>query len=75
MLANKQYDGAIREYGAVLALHPLDKADTEFHLAEAYLATGQKEKAEESVLAALEVAPDYKPAQKLLLQLKQGPTN
>ncbi len=75
LLDDKQYDGAIREYSAVVALHPLDKADAEFHLAQAYMATGQKDKAEESVLEALEAAPNYRPAQKLLLELKQGSTN
>jgi tetratricopeptide (TPR) repeat protein len=69
----KQYDGAIREYIAVVASNPLDKAGAEFHLAQAYLAAGQKDKAEESVLAALEVAPGYRPAQKMLLELNQSP--
>jgi len=67
----KQYDGAIREYVAVVASSPLDKAGAEFHLAQAYLAAGQKDKAQESVLAALEVAPGYRPAQKMLLELNQ----
>jgi hypothetical protein len=71
--AQKQYDGAIREYGAVVASNPLDKAGAQFHLAQAYLAAGQRDKAEESVLAALEVAPGYRPAQKMLLELKQSP--
>jgi len=72
LYAQKQYDGAIREYIAVLALSPLDKAGAQFQLAQAYLAAGQKDKAEESVLAALEVAPGYKPAQKMLLELNQS---
>jgi cellulose synthase operon protein C len=71
--AQKQYDGAIREYNALVASHPVDKAGAEFALAEAYLATGQRDKAEESVLAALETAPGYRPAQKLLLELQQSP--
>jgi tetratricopeptide (TPR) repeat protein len=71
--AQKEYGGAIREYGAVVASNPLDKAGAEFHLAQAYLAAGQRDKAEESVLAALEVAPGYRPAQKMLLKLKQSP--
>ena len=33
--------------------------------------SGQKDKAEENVLAALEAAPGYRPAQKLLLEIKQ----
>lgn len=72
LLASKQYDGAIREYTALVALHPLDKAGAEFALAQAYMAAGQKDKAEESVLLALEAAPGYKPAQKLLLELNAG---
>jgi tetratricopeptide (TPR) repeat protein len=69
----KQYDGAIREYVAVVASNPIDKAGAEFHLAQAYLAAGQKDKAQESVLAALEAAPGYRPAQKMLLELNQTP--
>ena len=73
LYAQKKYDGAIREYIAVVASSPLDKAGAEFHLAQAYLAAGQKDKAQESVLAALEVAPGYRPAQKMLLELNQSP--
>jgi Flp pilus assembly protein TadD len=72
LYAQKQYDGAIREYAAVVASGPMDKAGAEFHLAQAYLAAGQKDKAQESVLAALEAAPGYRPAQKLLLELNQA---
>lgn len=72
LYAGKQYDDAIREYTAVAALNPLDKAGAQFHLAEAYLAAGHKDKAEESVLSALEAAPGYRPAQKLLLELNQA---
>lgn len=73
LLAQKQYGGAVREYAAVVASAPLDRAGAQFHLAEAYLAAGQRDRAEESVVTALEAAPDYRPAQKLLLQLQQGP--
>jgi tetratricopeptide (TPR) repeat protein len=73
LFALKRYDGAIREYVAVVASNPLDKAGAEFHLAQAYLAAGQKDKAQESVLAALEAAPGYRPAQKMLLELNQSP--
>jgi tetratricopeptide (TPR) repeat protein len=68
--AQANYTGAIREYSAVVALNPLDKAGAQFNLAQAYFATGQCDKAEESVLLALEAAPGYRPAQKLLLQIK-----
>jgi tetratricopeptide (TPR) repeat protein len=69
-LAQKNFPGAIREYGAVVALHPLDTASAQFDLAQAYFAAGQRDKAEDAVLASLEAAPGYRPAQKLLLQLK-----
>jgi TolA-binding protein len=68
--AQSNYPGAIREYSAVVALSPLDKAGAHFKLAQAYYASGQKDKAEESVLAALEAAPGYRPAQKLLLEIE-----
>jgi Tfp pilus assembly protein PilF len=42
----------------------------EFDVAKAYMAEGDKAKAEESVLASLEAAPGYKPAQKLLLEIE-----
>jgi len=69
-LAQANYAGAIREYQAVVALNPLDKAGAQFNLAQAYYAAGQKDKAEENVLLSLETAPGYRPAQKLLLQIK-----
>ncbi len=68
--AQANYPGAIREYTAVVALNPLDKAGAHFKLAQAYYASGQRDKAEESVLAALEAAPGYRPAQKLLLEIE-----
>ena len=68
--AQANYPGSIREYTAVVALSPLDKAGAQFKLAQAYYASGQRDKAEESVLAALEAAPGYRPAQKLLLEIE-----
>ncbi|MGA7341884.1 MAG: tetratricopeptide repeat protein [Terracidiphilus sp.] len=73
LYALKQYDGAVREYNALIASNPGDKAGAQFSLAQAYFAAGQKDKAEDSVLAALEIAPGYRPAQKLLLELQQPP--
>jgi Flp pilus assembly protein TadD len=69
-LAQGNAAGAVREYSAVLAMKPLDKASAQFDLARAYLAAGNKAKAEESVLASLEAAPGFKPAQKLLLEIE-----
>ena len=70
---DKQYDGAIREYNALAASNPVDKAGAQFSLAQAYFAAGKRGQAEECVLAALEIAPGYRPAQRLLLQLQQSP--
>ena len=67
--AQKKFDPAVREYNAVVASNPVDKAGAQYNLAQAYFAAGQKDKAEDSVLAALEAAPGYRPAQKLLLEL------
>ena len=73
LYAQKRYDGAILEYNARVASNPVDKAGAEFNLAQAYFAAGQKDKAQETVLAALEIAPGYRPAQKLLLELQGSP--
>jgi Flp pilus assembly protein TadD len=70
LYAQKDYDGAIREFNALAASNPVDKAGAEFELAQAYYAAGQKDKARDSVLSALEIAPDYRPAQKLLLEIE-----
>jgi tetratricopeptide (TPR) repeat protein len=72
-LAQENYPGAIREYNAVVATHPLDAASAQFDLAQAYFAAGQRDKAQEHVLASLEAAPGYRPAQKLLLELQDSP--
>ncbi|HEX4642147.1 MAG TPA: tetratricopeptide repeat protein [Candidatus Acidoferrales bacterium] len=70
--AQNNFSGAIREYNAVIAMNPVDKASAQFNVARAYFAAGEKNQAEDHVLSSLEVAPDYRPAQKLLLQLKDS---
>ena len=70
--AQNNFQGAIREYNAVIASNPLDKASAQFNVARAYFAAGQKDLAEDHLLASLEAAPDFRPAQKLLLQLKDA---
>jgi tetratricopeptide (TPR) repeat protein len=70
--AEKNFTGAIREYAAVVAMQPLDKASAQFNLARAYFAAGRKNEAEDHLLASLEAAPDFRPAQKLLLQMKDS---
>ena len=60
---------AAREYQAVLALDPADKAEAHYRLAMAYQALSDQTNARRQVLAALEIAPGFRPAQKLLLEL------
>jgi hypothetical protein len=64
--------GAIREYQAVLARSPIDPAQAHYDLARAYRSNHQEELAKDEVLAALEIAPGFRPAQKLLLELSGG---
>ena len=61
--------GAIQELQAVLARNPLDPAQAHYDLARAYNLNHQPNQARDEVLAALETAPGFRPAQKLLLEL------
>jgi len=70
-MANHDTTNAIREYKAVLAMHPLDQAGSHFNLAQAYQAAGQQDQARDEVVASLEAAPGYRPAQKMLLELSK----
>ena len=61
--------GAIREFGAIVAHNPLDPAKAHYDLERAYNLNHQKQQATDELLAALETAPGYRQAQKLLLEL------
>ncbi len=63
--------GAVREYRAVLSLKPADIAQSHYDLAKALRAAHRSDEAKDQVLMALEAAPDFKPAQQLLLELSQ----
>jgi tetratricopeptide (TPR) repeat protein len=71
LLASGDVTGAIREDEAVLALRPQDMAESHYELAKALNAAHRLNEARDQVVIALEAAPDYKPAQQLLLQLSQ----
>jgi cellulose synthase operon protein C len=62
---------SIREFQAVVALKPSDVAESHFDLAKALERAGKKAEARDEVLQALEAAPSFKPAQRLLLELSQ----
>lgn len=66
-LGEKQ--SAIRELAAVVAGKPLDVAGANYQLARAYLAANRINEARDAVLNALEAAPGFKEAQRLLLEL------
>ena len=61
---------ASREFRAVLALNPVDRAAAITDLAESYLKSGKRAEARKETLAALEIAPSYERAQSLLLDLR-----
>ncbi len=63
---------AIREYRAVVALNPIDRAAAEYDLARAYKAAHRHQEAFEHVVSALEAAPGFRPAQQMLLELSEA---
>lgn len=61
--------GAINEFRTLVAMNPVDTAGANFALAQSYHAAGRYVDAKDAVFQALEAAPGFKPAQKLLLEL------
>lgn len=68
-IAQNRPQVAIREFKVELAGKVIDAAQAHYDLAQAYNEAKQPDKAKDECFAALEVAPNFKPAQKLLLQL------
>jgi tetratricopeptide (TPR) repeat protein len=60
---------AVRPLAALAAMDPIDPADVHFRLAKAYYELGERDQARREVLKALEEAPRYRDAQRLLLEL------
>lgn len=56
----------------LLALGPLDVAEVHFRLAEAYHTNGNRERARRHVLMALEEAPRFRDAHRLLLKIAES---
>jgi tetratricopeptide (TPR) repeat protein len=61
----------VREREAVVALGPVDRVEALYQLALAHHEAGDDVQARKSVLRALEDAPNYAPAQTLLLTLQE----
>lgn len=70
-LDNGDANVAVREYRAVLAMRPSDPAQSHYDLARALVAANHTDDARDEVLASLEAAPGFKPAQQLLLKLNK----
>ncbi|MGD8360220.1 MAG: tetratricopeptide repeat protein [Gemmatimonadota bacterium] len=67
----QDYEGAVRERRALLALDPVDKADAHYRLALALAEAGELPEARSEVLKALELAPTFEEALELLLDLRE----
>lgn len=64
---------ALDEYQILLALDPLNKADANLKIATAYKALNNAEMTMQYLMTALDIAPQYRPAQALLLELSRTP--
>ena len=60
---------ALVEYKALLAMNPQDLAEAHYRLAKTYVAVEDRAKGREHLLYALEIAPHYREAQQLLLEV------
>ena len=65
-------DEALREYTVALALDPHDRATAYYRLATAHNALGDRTASQDQLLMALDVAPNFRPAQRLLLELMRA---
>jgi len=66
---------ALKEYEVLLALDPLDKASANYRVANAWNALDNAEKTMEYLMTALDIAPQFRPAQQLLLDMSRAQQN
>ena len=66
LLQQSRAEEALIEYQVALALDPLDQAGAYYRMANALYHTGDIEQSRSNTLIALDLAPHYRPAQKLL---------
>ena len=64
-------EAATVEFRAAIAMKPLDTATARYNLARAYRGAGKNSEAKDELLLALESAPGFRPAQKMLLELSK----
>ncbi len=66
----KQPERALPAFQAQLASKPVDPAGAYYNLARSLVALSRPKEAQEALFQSLELAPGFKPAQKLLLELE-----
>lgn len=66
----KQPERAMPAFLAQLASKPVDPAGAYYNLARSYVALSRPKEAQDALFQSLELAPGFKPAQKLLLELE-----
>ena len=74
LLAKGSAREALGEYLAYRSLHPHDQANAHYRLARAHFALAETEAARREVLLALEIAPTYTDALRLLLDISAAAT-
>jgi tetratricopeptide (TPR) repeat protein len=72
LLEANRAEEALTEYSIALALDPHDKATAYYRLASAHHELGNDEQSQNHLLQALDVAPNFRPAQRLLLDLMRA---
>lgn len=72
LVARRDYAGAARERSAIVALDPVDRSEALYQLALAQFRGNDLTGARRNVLAALELAPAFEPAQSLLLEIRRA---
>jgi tetratricopeptide (TPR) repeat protein len=72
LLAAGRAEEALREFEIAVSLQPHDMATAWYRLAQAQHQLGNVERSQAHLLQALDVAPNFRPAQRLLLKLASG---
>jgi tetratricopeptide (TPR) repeat protein len=75
LLAADRAAEALQEYEIALALKPHDMATAWYRMAQAQHKLGNIERTQDHLLQALDIAPNFRPAQRLLLQLASDAAN
>ena len=74
-LETDRAEDALQSYEIVLAQGTFDKASAYFNIARAHRALGNDDATRDNLLLALDVAPGYRDAQRLLLDVMRGDNN